>query len=408
MPTSNLITSNDVYYAWIPTNTGILSFSLMGKNPLIKNSNIKNRNNQIKELELENLDLSFISDTKSIIKDHKFTFLLPHFYLEDEIEISGYANINLKFNKNKEMYEGTIKVFYNNTLCITSEYEFEENGKLKLLNISYSKFFKPMTGQNIEDKDIAQILFVLIKFIVHGDAHHHQKVDTLTFVMPSQFDCFEILDNFIDYFKRIQVDIKNSNIKAKCKNLLKLKNIPYEIQGYLSYINTFITLFCSNQEKEQEKEHKTKILLNLEQSIKSKVETIINKQHFSNTTIGYGLVISGILLSINIFLINFFEFDKVKITYASFLTIDLILIAAIIIFVGKQQLYCRLISKFFYENYATYEYLEFLSALSNKKAKRLRRKDYIIRYILAKKQAILFLILTLFSFTMYYILFTKN
>lgn len=379
------------YYAWIPTSTGDILFNLIAQNPLLKSKKTTILENTIK---IEKLDLSIFSDTYNNDKEK-----ILELYIEEE-EIPAKADVNLSYDKEKKVFIGDIKLFIENNIFYSCKFKFEKDGKIEIFDIN-------MLDKKITEDSIAQYFFVLIKLLVHGDSHHHQKIDTITFVMKDYFDCLKVISDFKDHTKRIQVTFKKLSKDELCSKLLRIETIEHEINGYMSYLKTFKELFCNRDKVKTEKAKKEiRIIENIKESIISHSNVTKKKNIFLHTTMTYMLVILGVIFSFLILLGKLTTFGY-QLNIIGFLILS-ITMAVSVFYIAKTQLYCRAKSLFADKCYYDFERIVNLLALSDEKAKELRKKDKILRYFLNKKEALLAVIMSILFIIMYVSTFKVN
>ena len=269
------------YYAWIPTNTGKLSFDLIIGNPLLEDVDkiIKKES-----IEIQKFDLAVFSDTYNNDREKS----LKLYYEKNDKEV--FAKANIKIAVDQTLFIGAIELFIDSDVIYTCKFKLEQTGKLLISNLK-------LYIHDIEIDDIAQYLFILIKSIVHGDSHHHQKIDTISFVMKDEFDCLKVIDNFKDYTKNIQISFRNFSEDEKCLKLLRIETIENEIGGYLSYLKVFKKLFCINAETKKLASKEIKIIKHVEESIVANANTLKEKKEFLHVTVMYILAILGVIFS---------------------------------------------------------------------------------------------------------------
>lgn len=88
---------------------------------------------------------------------------------------------------------------------------------------------------------IAQSLYTVIKRLIHGDNHHHHKLDTIIPVAETPFDPEMIFNSMASRLKEIEVTIREGNTLSAQSDALKAK-------GLKSYISTFVCLFLKCKE----------------------------------------------------------------------------------------------------------------------------------------------------------------
>ena len=169
----------DTWYGWIPTNLGKIVFNFIDEKNLdflSKKYEFKKENDEI----IINLfDIHFISDTS-------FFNRLIYFFKKEE----HYSNANILIQKKNHNLDGSIKFFYEDIITFEVSFIIELNGKIKF---RLQKIYNPhnIYIDNIS-YEIKQIIYVILKSIIHGDNHHYQKVDIALKVTENSFDVEKI------------------------------------------------------------------------------------------------------------------------------------------------------------------------------------------------------------------------
>ncbi len=347
------------WHSWIPTNLGELNFNYFGKSKSLdfRYKSIQKTNNSLK---IEKLDISIISDTYTPISKYlEPTFLLPS--LEEEV----YGYIDCVLYVDNSVFKGKLTLFYPEIFLVEVQIEIKENGEFKVFDFKLDNEDKEIWSDFRDYDDfesyLAQIIFILTKSIVHGDNHHHQKIDTAITINKNSFDAELILENLIKHVKSVEIDIKNID---KCYGQLKAENSLEEMKGYRSYINTFRTLFLLENKSNKTYVKEKSILNNIIDSIESSVKKLKNKiNKFSSimaTSLIYiAAIISGGILYINLMGDNYYSTIETFDYYLVYLGIlTLVLIA---------HLKCSISSYIFYNFYHLFEYLFHLVALKKPK-----------------------------------------
>lgn len=289
---------NDKWYGWIPTNLGKIKFEFIDEEYLkqqFKNIKIIKRENI---LELSNIDLSYISDTP---------WFASFFFWQKEYR----STLNLKIVQNNENFTGSMSIIYENSIEFFVNFSISSNGKvaftLKQINNIVKIDYQSMLSE------IKQIFYVVLKSIVHGDSHHHQKIDTAIKITENSFDTEKILDDMLLYLKTIEKNIKHMKTESI---RLKQNVLIEEVQGYISYIKTFVVIF--EQKGLSKLEKKLKIAQNIKESLQATInkreKKYNSKEHFKTIL----LTIAALFIATNI-LINSFYNDKEELaTYVAY------------------------------------------------------------------------------------------
>lgn len=265
-----------MFYGWIPTNKDRLEYSYISYPKEIR-KNI---------LEYSNKDAFFISlSIDSLVDDF---YNLRDISRNNKIFINKYAEVTI--NRNFIRY---IKIFYNDIESY-SNFKIYRNGIVHFLD------FKTNTEQNYSNT-IHQIMFNLTKLFVHGDIHHHQKIDISLPITYNKFNPMKIAISLLNAIKLMESTVKKNN---NCESDLKNKNFIYEMDGYLAYLDTFSILFPSKNIIKQ---------VNLAKNISTSLKSIIAKREEKKKEKNYFFTILftfiGFFISTNI-LLNGFWFQK--------------------------------------------------------------------------------------------------
>ena len=278
---------DDTWYGWIPTNLGKIVFGFIDERNLgflSKRYEFKKGND---EISINLFDIHFISDTSFFNKLISFSTR------------EHYSNASILIQNKSNNLDGIIKLFYKDTIFEVS-FNIEINGKAKF------KLEKIDNFQNINNTDkvsyeIKQIIYVILKSIIHGDNHHHQKIDTILRITENSFDAEKILDYMLLHLKTIERNVKMS--KEKCSYRLKHNITLDEVNGYISYMNTFVILFGNDRMKE-----KLKIANNIKNSLNANVSRKEKKHNFTNTFETTLLTICALIIATNILINTTFDF----------------------------------------------------------------------------------------------------
>ncbi len=248
------------WYSWIPTNLGILDYKFItytqmssnfGKN--IKISKDKNENT----LRYWNLDLKNFKDS-----------LISYLTVSKGKEITPIGTISFQ-SISDEILRGIVSINFPNSFRISFYYELEMNGKVCIHTPSFqSNQIKYIDKSYLNI--FAQITYMIIKQSLHGDSHHHQKIDYVLKVQENTFPVDTIIYTFAKHIKNVERDIKSLDT---CVGHLKALNAIEEIRGYISYSNTFYEL---NKDKMNSN---SKILVKNMGNVVISLEATVAKKH---------------------------------------------------------------------------------------------------------------------------------
>jgi len=355
------------FSSWIPTNLGEINPDFISKNRLEKLfSKHKKISKEKDELQLENINLSFLSDSSR----------LPFFKNRDELE--PIANINIEFCKDSKEFKGETSVtFINKT--VSTEFSGQFNGSITFNKLMFKNTQSDLPFFAGKIDEIRLMFYTLIKLIIHGDNHHHQKIDTvleLTINNPS-FNKERVITNLLTHIKALEFTVKNLQL---CSSRLKSYNTENEVEGYISYLKTFCLIFEKDIKKDIKIDNKIKIAENILISIKAKNDKRKNKKEFYNSLFSNFIAFLALFISINIFINNFYNETILEGTIEhSRKSIGELTFYIIFIFYLIFNL-CNIGSIVFYKYYHIYEDYFYLSWIKYKDIKHSNKKNSILFY----------------------------
>lgn len=219
---------NETWHCWVPTNLGTLSYDFVTHSQIKKNFGHTSKYSKD-----DNCKRFYDLNLKSIIDS------LPSYLTSKKNHEENPMGV-ITINNSLSLFEGTVLLNYKESFQIEFEYTVEHNGKTKIFNTKYT-----IKDENLELPEkcndtlfdtFAQIAYMIIKYSLHGDNHHHQKIDYVLQVKRHKFSVKNIIDTFGKHIKNVERDIKSL---STCTGHLKAINSIEEVQGYISYVNTF-------------------------------------------------------------------------------------------------------------------------------------------------------------------------
>lgn len=380
-----------VWHSWIPTNLGEINIRFFGKSRDAE-KNLRNVEISNNKFIAKKVDVSFISDTHFFLSKWMSPLVKT---LVPAIENEIFGTVDIEIEERSSHFSGEVSLFYTEYFEANASFILEYTGKIKIDNITICPE-KDILWKNFSGKDefldyLAQVIFIIIKTIVHGDNHHHQKIDTAIEVKRGEFDPFFILETMIRHIKRVEYDIKNMD---RCHGRLKAQASIEELNGYRSYIKTFRTLFIENAKTAKDGLLFAKdpsILDNIIDSAKASIKKWTYATTYFPAFISIALVyvaisISGAILYVSLMGNNFKGLIDNDWTYYF---LSLVLLTVLM----ASHIKCSILSWLFYKQYALFEYLYHLSALENPK----RFQDKMIKFILKYYKPFFFLFVALLS-----------
>jgi|GEM_PF-2600066 len=387
---------SSTYFGWIPTNLGFINFDLIGENEdslQYKETDISNSN----YISIKDIDLNFISDSyfpksslvSKLNKNSKEYYLSGNIeFNKEENKITGFSTLTI--SKNKKLLS---KWYFHSKIS----FEIEYNGKIKFYNL---KIDTNVEYYDTFQEDIAFIFYIIIKNTVHGNNHHHQKIDTALYITKDEFKPFDILNNFAQHIKRLEYDVKSID---KCFGKLKILNSKNEVDGYKSYIGTFIELFFDKNDKaiKAKVESKEKIIDNVIISLKANVEKQEVKNNFQVAFVLNMITFFAILISLNIFA-NALDVKK-DLNLENISNISIIINSFFVIFFFYYKSFkCHILNRIFYKKY--YEYESF-DHLKYHKIDKISKKIKVISFFVKNIHFSMLIIVSIINTLLYYYIY---
>ena len=339
---------NTNWYGWIPTNRGKINFDFISPHSSSKSKKTRIEESRNKKI-YKNLDFSYLSDNnKFVTKYLKYLSKKP----KNIIELFLKADVEFEL-KSAKIIEGQVKIYFEDSgidYSLKSKFFIHLNGVIHFNNINIENIEENHIYENIDI--IKAIFYIVIKSIVHGDAHHHQKIDIALPVIDNDFDPKIVSNSMLDYIKLVEKNIKDEKFN-KCEWDLNIKHGLYSLKGYLSYLKSFTLLF---DEKEIKKDYEFGC------SVVSSLENIVSRKESRINYIN-GIRISlisfiGLFISLNILLNGFWykKYNDIVQIFTYFSRIDFMWISLIILmFIFYPYYKCKLHNILFRKLYDFFE-----------------------------------------------------
>lgn len=292
----NLYFLQKKWHGWIPTNLGELQFEYITQEqnqttyPIIDFE----QNNDKKEIILT-IDARKISDS---IKYYEL-------FVDDPDWEEVYAKTaTIRIKRESEKFSGTIELHFANEVVVSADFYIKLDGKVEFSNLEYNVWDICSLG----DVDFHRLaLYILLKSVIHGDNHHHQKIDVALKITVDDFYPKIILHNLLIHIKSIERNIKRLN---NCASKIDAQKAYHEMEGYISYCKSFYEIFKKEIEakdehgKDQDDYLALKLLYQNLDSIKNSAKAKIDKYDRQNTfTRGFTttlLALSALFVSMSI------------------------------------------------------------------------------------------------------------
>jgi len=276
--------SQTTHYGWIPTNLGELQFGFISTHdntttfPIWTSPLLSSDGVQTIEVDPSNL-------TDTLEKKYRLSCQED----EEEEELLP-KNVIVNIKNNTTSFDGTIELIYDDAKASAS-FRIQLNGKVEFSN--YLLESKKVLGVQWDTK--AKVFFIFLKSIIHGDNHHHQKIDTALILTQGNFDANQILRNLLIHTKTIERNIKRLNgCSAKIEAILSY----HELEGFVSYSKSFYTIF------KNEIGDDVKILYdnldNVKSSAKAKVDRFERDSLIKKNVLTTLVTLSALFVSISI------------------------------------------------------------------------------------------------------------
>lgn len=361
---NSYISSPLTWHCWVPTNLGELSFNFITLNQIKKRfTNSAKYSNRFGTKVFFDLDLSFIADTLDVFGIAS----------RDRSE-SPFSVIYI--NDNGDNFSGKLSIFYKDTLKIISQYKVCRDGKVEIENLKYKILSEELDFPDNPNDELfdtfAQISYMIIKNTLHGDNHHHQKIDYVLEVQRGSFSACGILKTFGRHIKNVENDIKHI---STCTGHLKAKNSSEEVKGYISYAKTFVKLY--KDEIDRDCKNQICFLQNISDSLNANVKVKNNNHTYLDSFITMFLTFFALLVSSSILIANIYyhKIEPKKQTgnnFSNFVYENIepiiiflpLLIFVVVIFLKK----CQIASWIFYKHYKLYEIYKNISWIHPKKS----------------------------------------
>jgi len=344
----------DEWYGWIPTNLGEIQFEFISKENLKpyvgKNFEFEKSN---KEIKIKNLDVSFISDSSHIPKIVKKIIEL----IKRKEEISPKANFCIKQGQDN-VFKGEIELFFKD-LKFVSSFALESDGKafFKLTHIHNPENIKLDDYNDFDSYEIKQIIYFILKFIIHFDKHHNLKLDTALRISENNFNKHELMHGMLLHIKRVEKNVRDAG--TKCWTRFKQAVSVHEVEGYIAYMKTFAILF--NTDKKQ---------LEIAYNIKKSLETIVRAREEKYKTIKVfkeiSLTFVALFIAINVLINSFYSKEILASFFVNEYNRWTVFLFSLVIFISLYIFFvlCDLISYLFFYHYKLFVFLRNLSHLS--------------------------------------------
>lgn len=273
------------WYGWIPTNLGELQFEYITQEQNQKTFPILSfqSNDDKNEIDIK-IDTTKLSDS---IKHHEILIKdSPWEELQAKV-----AYIHIKRQEKK--FEGRIELDFLEVV-MSATFLIELNGQVEFSNLEYS-IVHPIENFDIDFHRLA--LYILVKSIIHGDNHHHQKIDVALKITIEQFDPNVILRNLLIHIKGIERNIKRL---TGCSTKLAAQQAYHELEGYISYCKTFYEIFVNDDEEKKNPNKLYKNLESIKNSAKAKIDKIDKENTFTKSFFTTFLALIALFIAVNI------------------------------------------------------------------------------------------------------------
>lgn len=275
----------DKWCGWIPTNLGELQFEFITQEqnqqtfPIIAYYQSEDKN-----------QIQITIDAKKISDSLKWRSFLVDDTEWEEIQAKT-AKIELR--NHDTSFEGNIALNFSEVEISTS-FSISLNGLVEFTQIDYTQ--NKFLEQSIVDFH-RLALYILLKSVVHGDNHHHQKIDVALKVTDGTFDPVIILHNLLIHIKSIERNIKR--LKG-CASKIEAFQAYHDLEGYISYCKSFYAIFIKDLDEKKEMKILYENLENIKNSAKAKIDKFDKQNTLKKNTYTTFMTLMALVVSISI------------------------------------------------------------------------------------------------------------
>ncbi|MBE0494741.1 MAG: hypothetical protein IBX48_10450 [Thiomicrospira sp.] len=335
---------SQAWFGWIPTNRGQIEFSYIGlPDDLAGSFEIVNT----EHIHFKRIHLDYLSDTLPFAK----------YFVKKSASREYYATADVALQKQGQQIHGSVNVSYplaGKNLELDAEFVIEVNsGVIEFNGLRLSSHDDLLTAGVIDQ--LRTTLYILIKTLVHGDAHHHQKIDIALPIVVGQFDAAQVSSGLLDYIKLAERNIKKSK---NCESMLRVSNLLEELNGFKAYFQTFAILFDDPVLKKH-----LQLAENVISSAKAHHEKRMHKARYKEGLQTAVITFIGLFISTSLLAANLYDktvVNQVGEYLNQFSQIDIFLTLVAVNIIGFYfYIRCKLNAFVYYKYYRYFEFLRF-------------------------------------------------
>ncbi|SFR49301.1 hypothetical protein [Thiomicrospira sp. ALE5] len=334
------------WFGWIPTNRGQIEFSYIGlPNDLAGWVEIVNTNH----IQFKRIQLDYLSDTLPFAK----------YFVKKPPSREYYATADVSFQKQGQQILGSVNHAYplaTKNLEINTAFVIEVNSGVIQFNGLQLSNHQDLLTEDVIDQ-LRTSLYILVKTLVHGDAHHHQKIDIALPIVVEQFNASQVSSGLLDYIKLAERNIKKSK---NCESMLRVSSLLEELNGFKAYFQTFAILFDDPVVKKD-----LQLAENVIASAKAHHEKRKHKTRYKEGLQTAVITFIGLLISTSLLAANLYDktvVNQVGVYLNQFSQIDIFLTLVAVNIIGFYfYIRCKLNAFVYYKYYRLFEFLSFLN-----------------------------------------------
>lgn len=260
------------------------------------------------------------------------------------------------FKKQVQRILGSVKLIYrlaDKSLEIETKFEIRVNSGVIQFNGLKSNHQDLLSEEVVNQ--LRTTLYILVKTLVHDDAHHHQKIDIALPVVVGRFDAVQVSSGLLDYIKLAERNIKKSK---NCESMLRVSSLLEELNGFKAYFQTFAILFNNPAVKNH-----VKLAENVIASAKAHHEKRMHKARYKEGLQTAVITFIGLLISTSLLAARLYDktvVNQIGNHLNQFSQVDIFLTLVAVNIIGFYfYIRCKLNAFVYYKYYRLFEFLSF-------------------------------------------------
>lgn len=258
------------------------------------------------------------------------------------------------FKKQVQRILGSVKLIYrlaDKSLEIETKFEIRVNSGVIQFNGLKSNHQDLLSEEVVNQ--LRTTLYILVKTLVHDDAHHHQKIDIALPVVVGRFDAVQVSSGLLDYIKLAERNIKKSK---NCESMLRVSSLLEELNGFKAYFQTFAILFNNPAVKNH-----VKLAENVIASAKAHHEKRMHKARYKEGLQTAVITFIGLLISTSLLAARLYDktvVNQIGNHLNQFSQVDIFLTLVAVNIIGFYfYIRCKLNAFVYYKYYRLFEFL---------------------------------------------------